>query len=151
MACILPLTEDYIDKVCKLEKASFSEPWSEMTFIKELEKPETHYFIASKEEQVVGYAGMWVVLDEAHIMNIAVDKTQRREGIGKKLVETLLEKARELKLIGLTLEVRAGNVAAISLYESLGFVSVASREDYYRYPREDAIIMWNFFGDGSQV
>lgn len=145
MISILPLTRDYISELYKLEKTIFSEPWSEMTFIKELENPQAYYIIALKGEKLVGYAGICVILDEGHIMNIAVDETERGTGIGKKLVQTLVDKGHELDLIGLTLEVRAGNTAAINLYETFGFVSVGERTNYYHYPTEDATIMWNFF------
>lgn len=150
MISIVPLQIEHIDELYQLEKASFSEPWSQMMFIKELEKPQTYYFVAMEDEKIIGYAGMWVVMDEAHVMNIAVDQSKRRHGTGKRLLKTLLDKARQLDLIGLTLEVRAGNMPAISLYQSLGFFSVGQREDYYRYPLEDALIMWHYFGDGSQ-
>lgn len=145
MITIQPLTKEHISELYILEKAIFSEPWSEMTFVKELENPQAYYFIAIKDEKIVGYAGMCTILDEGHIMNIAVDKTLRGTGIGKMLVKTLVDKGYELELIGLTLEVRAGNTAAISLYESFGFVSVGERQNYYHYPSEDATIMWNFF------
>lgn len=145
MVNILPLTKEHVSELYILEKASFSEPWSEMTFIKELENPQSHYFIAVKDEKIVGYAGISTVLDEGHVMNIAVAKDQRGTGIGKKLVKTLIDKGHALGLIGLTLEVRASNTAAINLYESFGFVSVGERKNYYHYPSEDAIIMWNFF------
>lgn len=145
MVTIQPLMKEHISELYILEKAIFSEPWSEMTFIKELENPQAHYFIALKDEKIVGYAGMCTILDEGHIMNIAVDKAQRGVGIGKKLVKTLVDKGHELGLIGLTLEVRAGNTPAIKLYGSFGFVSVGERKNYYHYPLEDAIIMWNFF------
>lgn len=147
MINILSLTEEYIEETYELEKLSFSEPWSRMTFIKELENPHSHYYIALEDGKLIGYAGMLAVLDEGHIMNIAVDKGHRGQGIGKKLVNTLLGKARQLGLIGLTLEVRSGNKQAINLYESLGFVSVGIRKDYYHYPLEDGIIMWNYFTD----
>ncbi len=142
---IEPLTKEHVSELYILEKASFSEPWSEMTFIKELENPQAYYFIALKDEKIVGYAGMCTILDEGHIMNIAVEKTLRGTGIGKKLVQALVDKGHELELTGLTLEVRAGNAAAIKLYESFGFVSVGERTNYYHYPSEDATIMWNFF------
>ena len=145
MISILPLKKKHISALYILEKASFSEPWSEMTFIKELENPQAHYFIASKDDKIVGYAGILVMLDEGHVMNIAVDQTHRGKGIGRKLVQRLIDQGHELDLMGLTLEVRVGNIAAINLYESLGFVSVGERSDYYHYPREDATIMWNFF------
>ena len=148
MISIVPLTKEHISELYLLEKASFSEPWSEMTFLKELENPQAHYLVALKEGRLVGYAGMWVILDEGHITNIAVAKELRGHGIGKKLVSTLVEKAQQMSLIGLTLEVRKSNTSAIGLYESFGFVSVGERTEYYHYPTEDATIMWNFFGDG---
>ncbi|NLI90276.1 MAG: ribosomal protein S18-alanine N-acetyltransferase [Epulopiscium sp.] len=147
MIDILPLTEEYLEETYQLEKLSFSEPWSRMTFIKELENPHSHYYILLKDEKLIGYAGMLAVLDEGHIMNIAVDRAFRGQGVGKQLVNTLLDKARQLGLIGLTLEVRSSNRPAISLYESLGFVNVGIRKDYYHYPLEDGIIMWNYFAD----
>lgn len=148
MPDIIPLTEEYISELYLLEKESFVEPWSEMTFRKELENPQAHYLIAIKDGQLIGYAGMWVIFEEGHITNIAVAKKERGCGIGKKLVSALIEKANRLSLIGLTLEVRKSNTLAIGLYESFGFVSVGERKGYYRYPTEDGIIMWNFFGDG---
>ena len=145
MVSIIPLTMEYIEELTKLEKTCFSEPWSEMTFVKEFENPQSHYYIALKNDEIVGYAGMWAICEEGHITNIAVRESERGAGIGKKLVKTLIDKAKELDLIGLTLEVRAGNIAAISLYESYGFVSVGERKNYYHYPKEDATIMWNYF------
>lgn len=148
MIKIIPLTPNYIKELHEIEKATFSEPWSEMTFIKELENPSAHYFIALKDEKIVGYAGMCAIFDEGHIMNIAVAASQRRSGVGRQLIKILIDKAHELNLIGLTLEVRESNTPAINLYESLGFVSVGQRKAYYHYPIEDGIIMWNFFGGG---
>ena len=147
MISIQPLTKTYIKELYLLEKASFSEPWSEITFLKELENPQAHYLMAIKNEALVGYAGMWVILEEGHITNIAVAKEQRGHGIGKMLVRALIERAHEMSLIGLTLEVRESNSSAINLYESLGFVSVGERKNYYHYPTENATIMWNYFGD----
>jgi len=147
MIFIQPLTQTHIKELYLLEKASFSEPWSEITFLKELENPQAHYLIAVKDGALVGYAGMWVILEEGHITNIAVAKEQRGHGIGKMLVSALIERAHEMSLIGLTLEVRQSNVLAINLYESFGFISVGERKDYYHYPTEDATIMWNYFAD----
>lgn len=145
MVKILPLDNSHIDELHELEKASFSEPWSKMTFIKELENPNAYYIIAQKDGVLVGYAGMWTIFEEGHITNIAVEKQHRGTGIGKMLVKALVEKAKDLNLIGLTLEVRQGNIAAQRLYESFGFYSVGNRKNYYNYPTEDAVIMWNYF------
>ena len=131
MISIEPLTQEYIQELYLLEKASFSEPWSEITFIKELENPQAHYLVAIKNGILVGYAGMWVILEEGHITNIAVAKDHRGCGIGKMLVGQLIKKAYQMDLVGLTLEVRESNIAAISLYESFGFVSVGERKNYY--------------------
>ncbi len=151
MISIVPLTKEYVSELYLLEKDSFSEPWSEITFLKELENPHGYYVIAIKDGSLVGYAGMWMILDEGHITNIAVAKKWRGHGIGKQLVNALVEKACQMSLVGLTLEVRKNNIPAINLYESFGFISVGERKNYYHYPSDDAIIMWKFFdflGDG---
>ena len=93
---------------------------------------------------MIGYGGMWLILDEAHITNIAVHPEHRRRGVGRLLMETLMKEAVILKMERMTLEVRVSNKAAISLYKSLGFEEGGIRKGYYSNDREDALIMWNF-------
>lgn len=91
---------------------------------------------------VVGYGGIWLILDEGHVTNIAVDSRYREKGIGKKLVEGLISLCSEEKIMAMTLEVRASNIAAQSLYKKYGFTEFGIRPNYYADDKEDAIIMW---------
>lgn len=147
MIRIVPLDESHIDGLHLIETMSFAEPWSKNAFLGEIDNSYAYYIVAQKDDKVVGYAGMWTMFDEGHITNIAVDQSQRRMGVGKKLIEALIEKAKELRLMGLTLEVRKSNIAAQNLYSLFGFYSVGERKDYYRYPIEAAVIMWKYFID----
>jgi ribosomal-protein-alanine N-acetyltransferase len=92
--------------------------------------------------EIYAYGGYWVILEEAHITNIAVDPEKRRLGIGRTLVSAMLETMQSNDIKKVTLEVRDGNTAARRLYESFGFKEAGIRPDYYQEPKEDAIIMW---------
>ena len=95
----------------------------------------------------MGYAGMWIILDEGHITNIAVDPTYRRQGIGQGLLDELTKLAVERGAIAMTLEVRVSNAEAQSLYTKLGFVPRGIRKGYYQDNKEDALIMWRELGE----
>lgn len=137
----LTMTADHVNSVAGLEKLCFSDPWSENSVRSELDNPLSFWIVAVDGQQLAGYVGSQSVLGEADMMNLAVDPAYRRRGIAEKLVETLISglKAREVHC--LTLEVRASNTAAITLYEKLGFGSVGRRPGYYRHPKEDALIL----------
>lgn len=138
------MTED-IDEVQKLEKMCFSIPWSREALRMEVEQNKcARYFSVKVASRVIGYGGMWTVLDEAHITNIAVHPDYRRQGVGRLIVETLMQEAVRLGMERMTLEVRVSNNAAISLYKALGFEEGGIRKGYYANNREDALIMWNF-------
>lgn len=92
--------------------------------------------------QIVGYGGIWHIIDEAHVTTLAVSEEHRRLGIGRKLMIELLERAKEAGMVCSTLEVRAGNEAAIRLYEKLGYARTTLRKGYYPDNREDAVVMW---------
>lgn len=98
--------------------------------------------MATIEGKPVAYGGVWLVIDEAHITTLAVDGEARRQGIGKALIVELLLKAQEAGMLCATLEVRASNVAAVALYENLGFTTTARRKKYYPNNKEDALVMW---------
>ena len=136
----------HIPQIEAIEKACFSVPWTEEQLSGQL-KDAQHEFLAAvaSDERVLGYAGMMHVLDEGYISNIAVDSLYRREGVGDALIDQLLTRCRELALAFVTLEVRAGNLPAISLYEKHGFDRVGLRRNYYEHPREDAILMTKFW------
>ncbi len=142
---ILPMKIEDLDEVRQLEEQCFSLPWSRESFRMEIEQNKcARYYVAKVNNHVVGYDGMWLVLNEAHITNIAVHINYRRQGIGRKIMKVLILEAFRLGMERMTLEVRVSNNAAISLYKSLGFEEGGIRKKYYSDNNEDALIMWNF-------
>ena len=139
------MTSEEIDAVSQLERLCFSLPWSREALRLEVEKNKcAKYFSVKADGLVVGYGGMWLILDEAHITNVAVHPDYRRRGLGRLIMRTLMEEAARLGIERMTLEVRVSNRPAIRLYESLGFEEGGLRKGYYSNNREDALIMWNF-------
>ena len=132
------MNESHVAAVAELEKQNFSEPWPEIAVRSELTNKLALWLVALDGEKVVGYVGSQTVLQEADMMNIAVADTHRRRGIARALVEELI---RQLDAYQLSLEVRSSNAPAIALYEALGFVQVGLRKNYYRKPKEDALIL----------
>jgi len=133
----------HLDEICVLENECFAIPWSRESFRKEIEENALAvYFVAELDGAVVGYAGMWHVVNEGHITNVAVSEAHRRLGIGDMLVKKLIEVAREREMIGVTLEVRVSNGGAQKLYTSNGFKPEGFRKNYYEETKEDAIVMW---------
>lgn len=145
------MTEKDIDSVWEIERLSFSVPWSRESFLSELENDYAIYFVYEEDAKVWGFAGMHHIVDEGHITNIAVHPQKRRQGIGKALLDALICYAKENGIIGLTLEVRSRNIAAISLYKSFGFKEMGLRKNYYTNPSDDAVIMWLFFSSQSSL
>jgi ribosomal-protein-alanine N-acetyltransferase len=135
---ITRMNERHVCAVAELEKQNFSEPWSENSVRGELTNDLALWLVALDGDSVVGYVGSQTVLGEADMMNIAVADSHRRRGIARALVEELIVR---LDATMLTLEVRASNAPAIRLYESLGFRQVGLRKNYYRKPKEDALIL----------
>lgn len=132
-----------IDAVVEIEKSSFETPWSRESFISEIEKNDlAQYLVAKIGGKVVGYAGMWFILDETHITNIAVHPDYQDRGIGNKLIKAIIESTKENDLRSITLEVRNTNKKAIYLYEKNGFEASGIRKGYYSDTNDDAIIMW---------
>ena len=125
---IRPMNADDLDQILAIEQASFSAPWSRESMQQELVNDQAHYFVAcTKEDQknVLGYAGYWQIMDEGHIMNIAVRKDTRCKGIGKELMEAMLSSGDEMGILYWTLEVRVSNLSALRLYEKIGFHQLA--------------------------
>ncbi len=142
MISIVPFSENHLDSVAELEKICFSLPWSKEMFADELKSNIAHYLVATDDEKnVVGYVGMWKILDEGHITNVAVSPNYRRQGIGERLICELINNAKRLELSMLTLEVRKSNVPAQNLYSKYNFKEVGIRKRYYSDTNEDAIIM----------
>ena len=134
--------------LARLEAACFSEPWSEAGLLAELENPLSSLWGIDGPEGVVAYGGWQNVVGEGYILNIGVLPSHRRKGYGEAILRAMLSEA-EGTADFLTLEVRAGNAAAIALYEKLGFTPVGRRKDFYRDPVEDALLMTRFFDKGE--
>jgi [ribosomal protein S18]-alanine N-acetyltransferase len=140
---IADMTLDDIDAVQEVERASFPVPWPANAFRHELTQNRNAYYIVAKEgDHIVGYSGLWLSLDEAHITTFAVLPDYRRRKIGERMLVALFDKAQKLGGEWLTLEVRASNMPAQRLYEKYGFRPAGVRRRYYSDNNEDAIIMW---------
>lgn len=140
---IRPMTVLDIDAVAAIEEICFAVPWSRASFKRELNenKSTARYLVIEREGQVIGYAGMWLVIDEGHITNVALHPDWRGKGDGERIVRALVDLAFSQGLIYLTLEVRRSNMAAQNLYRKVGFTSVGYRKRYYEDNREDALLM----------
>lgn len=140
---ITQMTPSHLERVMVVENACFTAPWSEAAFYREIaENPYALYAVAMAGEEVAGYAGTWLVLDESHVTNIAVSPSWRRKGVAKQLIEHMLRLSMHQGALRMTLEVRRSNLAAQRLYESFGFVVSGVRKGYYTDNKEDALIMW---------
>ncbi len=132
-----------IDRIAEIEKQSFHTPWTIENFKYELtENRCAVYFVGEVNGVIAGYGGMWKMIDEGHITNIAVDPIYRCQGVGNAILEALIEYSKGNQITGMTLEVRTKNLPAHSLYSKHGFKDEAIRRGYYTNPDDDAIIMW---------
>lgn len=137
----VPMNHTHVDAIAELEKICFSDPWSVKSVESELNNPLSLWLVAMDGDKVVGYIGSQTVLGEGDMMNLAVSPDCRRMGIGEGLVVALVNALSDKGATRLTLEVRASNAPAIALYEKLGFSVAGRRPNYYRNPKEDALIM----------
>ena len=135
------MTQVHVAAVAELEKLCFADPWSAASVAGELENPLSLWLVAVEDGQVVGYVGSQAVLDAADILNVAVAPAYRRRGIAQLLLLQLEEEMRQRDVISLTLEVRVSNQPAQALYDALCYRRVGRRPNYYRKPREDALIL----------
>lgn len=132
-----------IKPMADLDVICFAEPWSEEAFKGEImENDKAFYIVAEIGGQLAGYAGLWAIVDEGHITNVAVSPENRRRGIGRAIVATLIEVAEQNGLNSFTLEVRESNLAAQALYKEFKFKPAGIRKGYYLDNGENAIIMW---------
>lgn len=132
-----------IPRVLEIERQSFPTPWPRDAYAHELQENRlATYIVARREREIVGYAGMWVIVDEAHITTIAVDPCVRGQHIGERLLVGLLDAALTRGARWMTLEVRKSNAVAQALYKKYGFRGIGIRKGYYSDTREDAIVMW---------
>lgn len=135
------MTDAHVSQIAELEKLCFSDPWSEKSVASELKNPLALWLVALNGATVAGYIGSQSVGDEADMMNVAVHPDYRRQGIARELVTGLVSALAEKGVHSLALEVRVSNAPAIALYEQLGFRQVGLRPNYYRNPKEDALIL----------
>ena len=140
---VRPMVMTDVDGVMAVEHDSFLTPWSRSAFEEELAQNRlARYIVAEENGAIVGYAGTWLVINEAHVTNVAVSSQRRREGIGRLLMQNLMELARENGMESMTLEVRVSNAAARHLYAQMGFVEAGIRKNYYSETKEDALVLW---------
>lgn len=135
------MTAADVDAVCAIEEATFARPWSRASIENELTNSCARYVVLRRGGETVGYAGMWLVIDEAHVTNVAIRKDLRGQGLGEKLMRALIQLAADSGMIWMTLEVRRSNAVAQGLYRKLGFVDVGWRKRYYEDNGEDALLM----------
>ena len=147
---IRPLCEPDVDAMCEIEHLCFVMPWSKASILHDLnENICARYLVLTADGIVVAYAGMWLIIDEAHVTNVAVHPDYRGRGYGERILRALMDLAKE-NLMGLmTLEVRRSNAIAQALYHKVGFIDVGYRKRYYEDNKEDALIMYVQFTYGT--
>lgn len=137
------MKEEDIDQILKIEELSFATPWTRQSFENELKLNQfAVYLVLEKDGEIVGYCGMWLIVDEAHITNIAVLPEFRGQKLGEAILRMIMEVAKKRGAKSMTLEVRVSNTVAQSLYRKLGFMNGGIRKNYYTDNYEDALVMW---------
>jgi len=143
--CIIrKMTAEDLDQIMAIEVEAFPVPWSRDSYLSELQNDFATYIVCDYEGAVVGYAGIWVVFEEAHITNVAVAKYFRGSGMGKLLMQHIEKVARQKKAKRIFLEVRPSNCKARQLYKKMNFIATGLRKAYYSDNGEDAIVMTRF-------
>lgn len=140
-----PMTLADVARVREIEQDAFAVPWPRDAYRAELEENQVACYVVARgdEDHILGFAGMWVIFDEAHVTTIAVDRNRRGQRIGERLLLALIDLALGRGARWMTLEVRPSNAAALSLYRKFGFRDVALRKRYYSDNGEDAVVMWS--------
>lgn len=142
-ATVRLMTTEDTEQICEIERECFTLPWSAAAFHNELVHNHfAHYMVVELDQHIIGYGGMWNIMDEAHVTNIAVRPSARGQGWGERIMLELMKAAVYLGSRKMTLEVRVSNFTAQSLYEKLGFRGTGVRKGYYSDNHEDALIMW---------
>lgn len=141
---ISKLTHDDLEGIYEVEKDAFPIPWPISSFEEELKNILATYLVAKIDNKIVGYIGMWFVMDECHITNVAVHSEYRKKGIASTLINEMLKLCKEHQTTHIMLEVRINNIPAQKLYSKFGFSDDVIRKNYYKNPdgtREDALLM----------
>ena len=139
---IREMTEADLNDVCRIEEAAFTMPWKREDFKDLIESDKSIYLVALCDGVVVGAAGYTDTVGEGYINNVVVDEKYRGRGIGKALVERVINDGEANGIFDYSLEVRVSNEPAVRMYKSLGFVSEGVRKRFYEKPVEDAYVMW---------
>lgn len=136
-----PFAIEHIPAVMHIEGEAYPEPWTYQMFRQELENRQGYFCVMYFNEEIAGYGGFWLLLDEAHITRVTTVSRLRGMGLGRRMMKHLLETAGEQGATVARLEVRESNLCALRLYESLGFLREGRRKAYYQNTNEDAIVM----------
>jgi ribosomal-protein-alanine N-acetyltransferase len=139
---IEPLAPKHLAAVVALDHLCFGGLWSEDNYLRELSSPNSHFWVIVTGGTIVAIGGFWVILEECHIVVLAVHPQHRRRGLGEQLLKQMLETSRSLGLAWATLEVRASNHAASQLYQKFNFQIAGRRRHYYPDTKEDALVLW---------
>ncbi|PXW86391.1 [SSU ribosomal protein S18P]-alanine acetyltransferase [Streptohalobacillus salinus] len=132
-----------LEQVTAIERRSFKTPWDRALYQKEIEENQfAYYYVIEKDNEIIGFCGMWIVLDDAQITNIAIDPDHRKFSYGSTLFQYVLNQAMVKGARTLSLEVRTSNIAAQTLYEKFHLQKAGTRRNYYTDNNEDAIVMW---------
>lgn len=137
----MPLSTRWLPEVLAIEREAYADPWSENMFLQEIENGASHFLLAFLDEMLVGYAGFWMVLDEAHMTKVTIARNYRGLGLGVALLDAAINFAKDLGAVWVRLEVRESNEPARRLYAKFGFSEVRVRKGYYVRTNEDAIEM----------
>ena len=141
MIKIVNMTEEHIKDLAELEKECFHAPWTEKQLEEEQKSEYSLFLVALNDETVAGYVGCQTTIDGGYITNVAVFPNMRGKGIAQKLLFELNNKIKEKQLEFITLEVRVSNIPAINLYRKMNYQEVGVRKNFYRNPKEDALLM----------
>lgn len=139
------MTSVHIDDIYIIETECFSHPWSKQSLEEELNNETSLFLVAKEENEVIGYIGMSIVIDEGYIFNVAVRESYRNKGVATALINELVIYGKKNNFSFITLEVRESNLPAISLYSKFGFIKAGERKNYYSNPKENAILMTKYF------
>ena len=138
------MTSVNLDDVYIIETECFSHPWSRQSLENELNNETSLFLVAKEENEVIGYIGMSIVIDEGYIFNVAVRENHRNKGVATALINELVTYGKKNNFSFITLEVRESNLPAISLYSKFGFIKAGERKDYYSNPKENAILLTKY-------
>lgn len=135
------MTMEDAEEIAQIEAENFSKPWRQKDFEDAVRSSSTLYMVIENQDEIIGYAGMWLVLDEGEITNVSIKKNCWGQKAGTHLMEKFLEEAKKRGGTSFFLEVRESNLRARNLYRSFGFEEIDVRKNFYEAPVEDGIVM----------